>query len=103
MTQTVTLSRGGTQGMRHQFRDTYHPQSRKINDSLVEMTLQLTTTGATALNKVPPGGDFAFTIDVERLAGNKTKLTWNGGPFQSSSWEKNKQWSEGKDIACGQS
>lgn len=97
--RTTTRSEGGMTTMR--YRDTYHPQSRKVNNSLVEMTLQMTTEGMVMLNKVPPGGEYIVALDLERLPGNKTKLTWYSAAWGwTKGWEKNKQWSDGKDVAC---
>jgi alpha-L-fucosidase len=95
---TTTRTQGGMTTMNYQ--DTFNPQSRKVSDSLVEMTLQVTTTGMIMLSKVPPGGDFVIALDVERLPANRTRLTWHAGPGKGSYWEKNKQWSDGKDVAC---
>ena len=87
-------------GMTMKLRDTYHPQARKINNSLVEMTIQTTTKGMTALNKTPAGGEYRVALDIERLPGNKTRLTWYSTNGWAKSWERNKQWSDGKDVAC---
>ena len=99
--RTTTRSEGGMTTMR--YRDTYRPQSRKVNNSLVEMTLQMTTEGMVMVTKVPPGGEYIVALDLERLPGNKTKLTWYSVRGWTSSWERNKQWSEGKDVPCDSS
>lgn len=99
VSRTTTRSQGGLTTMRYQ--DTYHPKSEKINNSLVEMTIQETSKGITMLNKIPPGGLYMAALNLERLPSNKTKLTWySGGLGWRKIWEMNKQWSDGKDIAC---
>ena len=97
---TTTHSSGGQQTMK--YRDSFHPKARKVNDSLVEMTLQKTTEGMVMLNKIPPGGEYRIALDIERLPGNKTKLTWYSPSVGNwkKSWERNKKWSEGKDVDC---
>ena len=97
---TTTRTSGGMTTSR--YRDTLHPHSRKVNDSLIELTLQVTTEGMVMLNKVPEGGEYKVALDVQRLHQNKTKLTWHSyapGGWRDS-WELNKQWSDGKDVAC---
>ncbi|HZP93631.1 MAG TPA: hypothetical protein VFB20_12225 [Burkholderiales bacterium] len=37
------------------YRDTYHPHVRKVDNSRVEMTLQMTTEGMIMLGKVSEG------------------------------------------------
>jgi hypothetical protein len=98
--RTTTRTQGGTTTMN--YKDTFHPRVRKVNSSLVEMTLQVTTEGMIMLSKVPEGGDYIVALDVERIAGNKTKLTWYSGSLGGwkAAWERNKQWSDGKDVAC---
>jgi hypothetical protein len=97
---TTTRSQGGMTTMN--YKDTLHPRVRRVNASLVEMTLQVTTEGMIMLSKVPEGGDFVVALDVERTAGNKAKLTWYSGSLGGwkAAWERNKQWSDGKDVAC---
>ena len=95
---TTTRTEGGMTKSR--IRDTYHPKSHKVNNSLVEMTLQMTTEGMTTLNKVPSGGEYRVALDIVRLPGNKTKLTWYSTAGWAKSWEINKQWSNGKNVAC---
>ncbi|HZW12566.1 MAG TPA: hypothetical protein VFF81_05160 [Noviherbaspirillum sp.] len=99
VSRTTTRSQGGMTTMR--YRDTYHPKSEKKNNSLVEMTLQETSEGIVMLNKIPPGGLYMAALDLERLPANKTRLTWYSPAWGwGDSWEKNKQWSDGKNIAC---
>jgi hypothetical protein len=99
ISKTMTRTQGGLTTMR--YRDTYHPKSQKINNSLVEMTLQETSQGITMLNKIPPGGLYVAALNLERLPANKTKLTWYSGAWGwRAIWEMNKQWSDGKDVAC---
>lgn len=97
---TTTRTEGGM--TKSKISDTYHPKSHKVNNSLVEMTLQMTTEGATMLNKVPPGGEYRVALDIVRLAGNKTKLSWYSTAGWADTWEINKQWSDGKNVACEQ-
>jgi hypothetical protein len=97
--KTTTRTEGGMTTM--SYRDTFHPQSRKVNNSLVEMTLQMTTEGMIMLSKVPPGGDYIVALDLQRLSGNKTKLMWYSSAWGwTEAWERNKQWSDGKNMAC---
>jgi hypothetical protein len=97
--RTTTRTEGGMTTMR--YRDTFHPQSRKVNNSLIEMTLQMTTEGMIMLSKVPQGGDYVVALDLERLSGSKTKLTWYSPAWGwTEAWERNRQWSDGKDVAC---
>jgi hypothetical protein len=98
--RTTTRTQGGMTTMN--YKDTYHPRVRKVSSSLVEMTLQMTTEGMIMLSKVPEGGDYIVALDVERAAGNKAKLTWYSGSLGGwkAAWERNKQWSDGKDVAC---
>lgn len=99
--RTTTRSQGGMTTMRH--RDTYHPRVHKVNSSRVEMTLQMTTQGMIMLNKVPEGGEYAVVLDLERLPGNKTKLSWysNSMGGWGDAWDRNKKWADGKDTPCG--
>lgn len=98
--KSTTRISGGM--MTSSYRDTFHPRSRKINNSLVELTLQMTTEGMIMLNKVPEGGEYNVALDIERLSKNKTKLTWHSYVFGGwrDVWETNKQWGDGKDAAC---
>lgn len=95
-----STTREASSGARATYTDTYNPQSRKVSNSLVEMTLQMTTQGMTNLTKLPPGGEYVVALDLERLPGNKTKLSWYSIRGWTASWERNKQWSDGKNIAC---
>lgn len=84
-----------------QFRDTLHPRIDKVNGFLVEMTLQVSREGMARLGKVPEGGDYMVALDVERLLGAKTRLTWHSATAGwQEQWELNKQWSDGKEAAC---
>lgn len=84
-----------------QYRDTFHPHFVRVNGMLLEMTLQMTTEGMVMLSKVPPGGDYIVALDVERLLGGKTRLTWSSAKWGwKDQWDLNKQWSDGKDAAC---
>jgi hypothetical protein len=94
-----STTREATSGARATYTDTYRPQSRKVSNSLIEMTLQMTTQGMTSLTKLPPGGEYIAVLDVERLPGNKTRLSWYSIRGWNTSWERNKQWSDGKNVA----
>jgi hypothetical protein len=96
--RTTTRTQGGMTTSR--YRDTYNPKWRKVNNSLVEMTIQMTTRGMVMLSKVPEGGEYIVALDVERLAGNKTRLRWYSRHGWDESWERNKKWSDGKNTAC---
>jgi hypothetical protein len=80
--------------------DTFHPHTRKVSNTLVEMTLQQTSEGMKSLNNVPPGGLYKVALDIERLPGNKTKLSWFSNSAYADSWDKNKQWADGKNAPC---
>ena len=95
-----TTTRTASSGAMAAYRDTYHPKSRRVSNSLIEMTLQMTTEGMTSLTKLPPGGEYLVALDLERAPGNKTKVTWYSIRGWTDSWERNKQWSDGKDLAC---
>ena len=95
-----TTTRTTSYGAQASYSDTYKPQMRKVSNSLMEMTLQMTTQGMVMVTKVPPGGEYVVALDLERLAGNKTKLTWHSIRGWDESWERNKRWSDGKDVAC---
>lgn len=86
-------------GLKSGYKDEYHPKAYKVSNSLTEMTLQMTTS-MMMLNKVPPGGFYFVALDLQRLSGNKTKLNWYSTSEWKNSWEKNKQWSEGKNVSC---
>lgn len=98
---TTTRTQGGMTTMR--YTDINHPRWQMINNNLVEFTLQQTTQGMMMINKVPPGGEYIVAMNVERLPGSKTKLTWYSYDLFGSSkesWERNKKWSDGQDAAC---
>jgi hypothetical protein len=95
-----STTREASSGARATYTDTYHPQSRRVSNSMVEMTLQMSTKGMTNLTKLPPGGEYLVALDLERLPGNKTKLSWYSVRGWTESWERNKQWSDGKNLAC---
>jgi hypothetical protein len=97
---TTTRASGGMTTSR--YRDTFHPQSRKVSNALTEMTLQMTTQGMVMLNKIPEGGEYNVALDVQRTPQNKAKLTWYSyvpGGWRDA-WELNKQWADGKDAPC---
>lgn len=100
---TVTTTRSNKAGMTtSRYQDTFHPQIRRVNNSKVEMTLQMTTKGMVMLNKVPEGGEYMVALDVDRLPGNKTRLSWYSPRWGwTDNWEANKQWADGKNAACG--
>jgi len=95
-----STTREASSGARATYTDSYRPQFRKASNSRVEMTLQMTTQGMTSLTKLPPGGEYIVALDLERLPGNNTKLSWYSIRGWTSSWERNKQWSDGKNVAC---
>ena len=98
--RTTTRTQGGMTASR--YTDTMHPRSVKVSNSLVEMTLQVTTEGMVMLNKIPEGGEYRVALDLERQPGNKTKLTWYSPSVADwrEVWERNKKWGDGKDVAC---
>lgn len=100
-TLTTTRTSGGMTTSRYS--DTHHPRFRNVNDSLFEMTLQVTTEGMIMLSKVPEGGDYSVAIDVHRLPKNKTKVTWHSYTWGgwTAAWERNRKWSDGQDAPCG--
>jgi hypothetical protein len=95
---TATRTSGGMTTSRT--RDTYHPKAVRKNNSLVEMTIQMTTEGIVMLDKTPPGGYYRVALDVKRLAGGKTELRWYSPSGWKTAWEKSKQWADGKNTPC---
>ncbi len=84
------------------YRDTYHPYARHVNNSLFELTLRMTTQGMVMLNKVPEGGEYVVAVDVVRLPGNKSKVSWYSWTMGGwkSHWETHRQWIDGKNVPC---
>lgn len=74
---TTTRTQGNMMTMR--YTDINHPRWQKINNNLVEFTLQQNTQGMMMINKVPPGGEYIAAMNVERLPDSKAKLTWLSG------------------------
>lgn len=99
---SVTTTRSNKAGMTtSRYQDTFHPKFRRVGNARVEMTLQMTTQGMVALNKVPEGGEYMVALDLDRLPGNKTRLSWHSPRIGwKDSWETNKQWADGKDVPC---
>lgn len=82
-------------------RAAFHPHFLKVNSFLFEMSLQTTQSGAPMQSKMPEGGSYLVALDVERLLGGKTRLTWHSAAKEwKEQWELSKQWSDGKDAAC---
>jgi len=98
----VTTARTTQSGMTtSRYRDSFHPRVRKVNNSLIEMTLQMTTEGMVMLSKVPEGGDYLVALDIVRLSGNKTRLDWYSPAWGwKDGWEATKQWGDGKNVPC---
>ncbi len=98
----VTTTRKTQSGMTtSKYRDSFHPYTRKVNNSLIEMTLRMTTQGMVMLNKVPEGGEYMVALDVVRLAGNKTRLDWYSPAWGwKENWQATQQWSDGKNVPC---
>jgi hypothetical protein len=98
VSRTTTRTSGGM--ITSRYKDTYHPKTTRINNSSVEMTLQMTTEGMTMLDKTPPGGYYQVVINIKRLPNGKGELAW----FSSTQWKKdlarNKSWSDGKNVPC---
>lgn len=97
--RTTTRTSGGM--TTSSYRDTYHPKAKKINNSLVEMTIQMTTEGMVMLDKTPPGGYYQAALDIRRAPGGKAALTWYSANGWKKEWEKNKQWADGENTSCG--
>jgi hypothetical protein len=98
--RTTTRTQGGMTTMN--YTESWHPRVKKVSNSLIELTLQETTQGMIMLNKIPEGGEYRVALDLERLPGNKTKLSWYSPDYAGwrAQWERNKKWSDGKDVAC---
>ncbi len=79
--RTTTRTSGGMTTSR--YRDTYHPKTVKKNNSLVEMTIQMTTEGMVMLDKTPPGGYYKVALDIKRLSGGKAELHW----YSAKGWK----------------
>lgn len=78
-----------------------HPRFFKVNSFLFEMSLQSAADGTAIQGKVPEGGTYVVALDVERLLGGKTQLTWHSAAAGwKEQWELNKQWGDGKEAAC---
>lgn len=85
----------GTENTASTSRAVFHPNFLKVNSFLFEMSLQKSQ------DKIPEGGNYLVALDVERLLGGKTRLTWHSAAKEwKEQWELNKQWSDGKDAAC---
>lgn len=101
VTKTMSRTEGGIKTM--QYRDTYVPFTHRVNNSLAELTLQISSSRMKMVNNVPTGGDYIMALDVERLPANKTKLTWYSpailGDWKEN-WARNKKWSEGGNTGC---
>ncbi len=98
----VTTTRTTRSGMTtSRYRDTFHPQARLVNNSLFELTLRMSTQGMVMLNKVPEGGEYSVAVDVVRLPGNKSKVSWYSPAWGwKNQWETHKQWIDGKNTPC---
>lgn len=98
----VTTTRKTQSGMTtSRYRDEFHPHARKVNNSLVEMTLRMTTQGMVMLNKVPEGGEYIVALDIVRLPGDKARLDWYSPAWGwKDAWAAAQQWSDGKNAPC---
>jgi hypothetical protein len=99
MNATTRRSSGGV--TTSNYTDTFHPHVKKVDKSLVEMTLQMTTKGMIMLNNVPEGGEYVIALDVQRQSQNKANLSWYSYSWgKKEEWERNKEWGNGKDAPC---
>jgi len=81
--------------------DTYHPKIVRVSSSLVQFTVQFTTTGATSLQKDPPGGHYILALNAKRLGPQKTELDWYSPKWGwSDDWVSTKNWVAGKTDSC---
>lgn len=81
-------------------RDTYRVDVEKPKETIAELTLLSTTTGAVVING-REGGNFAAALDVERVSPTKTKITWYSAALGwSDGWQRTKEWSDGKNTPC---
>lgn len=97
---TTTRKSGGIATSRYS--DNFHPRISRVDDSNIELTLQMTTQGMVMLNKVPEGGEYKIALDIQRLKKDKTQISWHSyavGGWREA-WELNKMWSDGKDAPC---
>jgi hypothetical protein len=85
------------------YTDTFHPKFKRIDNSHLEMTLQMTTKGMVMLNKIPEGGEYVIALDLQRVSENKTKLSWYSYSWgKKAELERNKAWGDGKNVACAE-
>lgn len=84
------------------YRDAMHPHFLMVNSLLFEMSLQLSKEETLLQGRVATGSGYIVALDVERLLGGKTQLSWHSSAATGwkEQWELNKQWSDGKDAAC---
>jgi hypothetical protein len=96
VSRTTTRSSGGMITSRDT--ETYHPKIKRINNSSVEMTLQMTSPNM--LNKVPPGGYYMVAINIKRLPSGRAEVAWFSNTFWKKDWTRNKDWIDGKNLSC---
>jgi len=77
-------------------KEEYRTVVRTVDSNLAELTTQFQWRGVTTLQKVPEGGFYSQAMDIERIAANKTKLTYYGPSFRNITWPAFKKWSEGQ-------
>lgn len=81
--------------------DTYHPSVNRVNDNLIEFTIQYTTKGASSLQKAPPGGYYGAALNVKRVGRDRTELAWYSPSHGwKDEWVKIKEWATGKRSSC---
>jgi hypothetical protein len=75
---------------------------RVVNSKRAELTMQTNPKGIVMLNKVPAGGFYRMTIDIDRLAAGTTRLTYYGSSTDHGKRRLAviKQWSDGKQVGC---
>jgi hypothetical protein len=97
---TMRRTQGGITTMNA--RDEYRTTVRIVSANRAELTTQFHMKGQIVLQQVPEGGFYNRAVDIERLAQNKTKLTYYGNSFESSklAWNVMKQWSDGQATPC---
>ncbi len=82
------------------YKETLYPEFRAVSNSHHEFTLRLKTEGMTMLATIPEGGEYTAALDVDRMPGNKTRLSWYSGSGRADYWEKSVKWSDGENPLC---
>ncbi len=82
------------------YKEIMYPEFRAVSNAHYEFTLRLKTEGMTMLATIPEGGEYKVALDVGRMPGNKTRLSWYSGSGRADYWEKSVKWSDGENPLC---